>query len=443
MSDQRDDDRVVLRVDRLAAAMDAARARAARDASEKAGDRSGKAPPTPPRARAADAVADGDTPEATTPADPGDKAAPADPGGVAPDRTDLAQFAPPLSADVMAGDAAGATMPVHDPEDAAPFRHGESSPSADERRAPAGGYHTAPAEPLVLSVDAIVEAPDIAEGAGVRFDPAQPPQTAATQAPPVLARAAPAPEAEPAVLAPQTGPSVLSTRGVCADIGGVAVLDGVDLDVPSGQVTALLGRSGSGKTTTLRAIMGLVRTTAGQIQFAGEQIAGWPPDRIARRGVGYVPASTGIFERLTVSENMRLAARTRRLPQDRVDWVLRTFPALHAVWKTPAGRLSEGPRRMLAIARAVIENRRLYLIDEPTSGLAPEVGETIVGALRDLKLQGATVLLADCDMTVARSLARTCAVMAEGRIVWAGETAALTADASLQARLLGQDAETV
>ena len=203
----------------------------------------------------------------------------------------------------------------------------------------------------------------------------------------------------------------------------------------------LLGRNGAGKTTTLRTIMGLWRAKAGRIALAGEDIAAWAPPRIARSGIGYVPEEMGIFGDLTVAENMALAARSGPLRADRLDWIFATFPAAADVLALPGGRLSGGQKQMLAMARAMAEPRRLYLIDEPTKGLAPAIVATLVGALRDLKAQGTSILLVEQNFAVARALGDMAAVMENGGVAWSGTMADLAGDAALQARLMGLSME--
>ncbi|MDE2612307.1 MAG: ATP-binding cassette domain-containing protein, partial [Burkholderiales bacterium] len=153
-----------------------------------------------------------------------------------------------------------------------------------------------------------------------------------------------------------TATALLELRGVHTHIGAYHILHGVDLEVPEGQVTMLLGRNGAGKTTTLRTIMGLWAPSQGELRFRGENLAGQPVPEIARRGIAYVPENMGIFADLTVQENMLLAARGARhaaqLDGARLDWIFGLFPALHKFWLYPAGKLSGGQKQMLAVARA-------------------------------------------------------------------------------------------
>lgn len=230
---------------------------------------------------------------------------------------------------------------------------------------------------------------------------------------------------------------ILTLSGVKTDIEQYHILHGVDLEVPRGQVTMLLGRNGAGKTTTLRSIMGLWKPRAGSIRFDGAEIAGLTPPQIARRGVGFVPEDMGIFADLTVEENLILAAISGPVKRDRLDWIFAAFPALSTFWKMPAGNLSGGQKQMLAIARAVIEKRGLYLIDEPSKGLAPAIIATMARALKDLKADGASILMVEQNFSLARALGDRAAVMDDGRIVWTGAMAELATDTALQERLMG------
>jgi branched-chain amino acid transport system ATP-binding protein len=224
-------------------------------------------------------------------------------------------------------------------------------------------------------------------------------------------------------------------------IGAYHILHGIDLEVPEGQVTMLLGRNGAGKTTTLRTVMGLWPASRGEIGFAGQALHSMPTPDIARLGIAYVPEAMGIFTDLTVQENMVLAARGARhageLDSARLDWIFSLFPALRKFWLYPAGKLSGGQKQMLAIGRAIVEPRRLLLIDEPSKGLAPAIVGNLIAALRELKAQRTTVLLVEQNFQVARALGDTVAVMEDGRIVHRGAMAELAADTALQQRLLG------
>jgi branched-chain amino acid transport system ATP-binding protein len=234
---------------------------------------------------------------------------------------------------------------------------------------------------------------------------------------------------------------ILTLEGLCTDIAQYHILHGVDLVVPRGQVTMLLGRNGVGKTTTLRTIIGHWAAREGQITFDGQDITRLPTPARARMGIGYVPEDMGIFTDLTVEENMVLAAVSGPLDPARLDWIFAAFPALKTFWRAEAGNLSGGQKQMLSIARAMAEERRLYLIDEPTKGLAPAIVSTMARALRDLKDQGASILMVEQNFSVAKALGDRVAVMDDGRTVWAGEMAELAGSAALQDRLMGLSME--
>ena len=238
---------------------------------------------------------------------------------------------------------------------------------------------------------------------------------------------------------------LLTLQGVHTHIGSYHILHGVDLTVPTGQVTMLLGRNGAGKTTTLRTIMGLWPASKGRVRFDGQAIGGdagrlATPD-IAQLGIAYVPENMGIFSDLTVRENMLLAARNARtleqMDTQRLDWLFGLFPALKKFWLAPAGKLSGGQKQMLAIARAMVEPRRLLLIDEPSKGLAPAMVQNLISALRELKATQTTVLLVEQNFAVARALGDQVAVMDDGRVVHAGGMAELADNAALQQKFLG------
>ena len=235
--------------------------------------------------------------------------------------------------------------------------------------------------------------------------------------------------------------ALLALQGVHTHIGAYHILHGVDLAVPEGEVTMLLGRNGAGKTTTLRTIMGLWAASQGTVAFKGQAIQGQPTAAIAQLGVAYVPESMGIFSDLTVQDIMVLAARAARhageLDAARLQWVFGLFPALQKFWLYPAGKLSGGQKQMLAVARAIIEPRALLLIDEPSKGLAPSIIQNLIAALRELKKQRTTILLVEQNFAVAKALGDHVAVMDNGRVVHSGAMAELANDEGLQQRLLG------
>ena len=239
--------------------------------------------------------------------------------------------------------------------------------------------------------------------------------------------------------------NLLTLQGVHTHIGSYHILHGVDLVVPEGQVTMLLGRNGAGKTTTLRTVMGLWAASKGTVTFDGQQIGGQggqsATPEIARRGIAYVPENMGIFSDLTVRENLLLAARKARTVEQmdttRLEWLFGLFPALKKFWLYPAGKLSGGQKQMLAIARAMVEEQRLLLIDEPSKGLAPAIVQNLISALRELKRTRTTVLLVEQNFAVARALGDHVAVMDDGRVVHSGSMAELAEDDALQQKFLG------
>ncbi len=235
--------------------------------------------------------------------------------------------------------------------------------------------------------------------------------------------------------------ALLKLEGVHTHIGAYHILHGVDLTVPKGELTMLLGRNGAGKTTTLRTIMGLWHASQGRIALAGQDITSCQTPDIATSGVAYVPESMGIFSDLSVRENMLLAARGARTLDDidttRLEWIFGLFPAMKKFWNHPAGKLSGGQKQMLAVSRAIVEPRQLLLIDEPSKGLAPAIIQNMITAFRELKAAQTTILLVEQNFNFARQLGDSVAVMDDGRVVHSGRMADLAADESLQGKLLG------
>ena len=210
------------------------------------------------------------------------------------------------------------------------------------------------------------------------------------------------------------------------------VLQGVSFEVPEGGVTALLGRNGAGKTTTLKAILGLV-ARQGRITLGGADISAEATHRVVRRGVGFVPEDREVFSELTVAENLRLAERGS---QPRYDLVHRLFPMLRERSRQRAGTLSGGQQQMLALGRALLNDNRILLIDEPTKGLAPIVVGQVVDLL-DQVARTTTMLLVEQNLAVARRLAKTAVVLDQGRVAFAGTIEALLEEPTLTRRYLG------
>jgi branched-chain amino acid transport system ATP-binding protein len=235
--------------------------------------------------------------------------------------------------------------------------------------------------------------------------------------------------------------NLLTLEGVHTHIGAYHILHGVDLRVPRGQLTLLLGRNGAGKTTTLRTIMGLWQASQGRITFKGEDITGLHTPQIAQKNIAYVPENMGIFADLTVKENMLLAARqagsAAQMDEARLQWIFSLFPAVQKFWNHPAGKLSGGQKQMLAVSRAIVEPRDLLIVDEPSKGLAPAIVQNMIDAFQQLKASGVTILLVEQNIHFARQLGDTVAVMDDGRVVHAGRMQALAEDEALQQSLLG------
>ncbi len=235
--------------------------------------------------------------------------------------------------------------------------------------------------------------------------------------------------------------SMLSLRGVHTHIGAYHILHGVDLEVPRGELTMLLGRNGAGKTTTLRTIMGLWQASQGQVLLAGEDITRLATPAIAQRSVAYVPENIGIFADLSVKENLLLAARqashAAQMDEARLQWIFGLFPAVEKFWNHPAGKLSGGQKQMVAVARAIVEPRDLLIIDDPSKGLAPAIIQNMIAAFEQLKASGVTILLVEQNLAFASRLGDSVAVMDNGRVVHAGRMADLAADTALQQSLLG------
>ena len=235
--------------------------------------------------------------------------------------------------------------------------------------------------------------------------------------------------------------ALLTLEGVQTHIGAYHILHGVDLVVPKGQLTMLLGRNGAGKTTTLRTIMGLWHASQGRVRFGDKDITALRTPDIAALGIAYVPETMGIFSDLTVKENMLLAARSAKnadgIDDTRLKWIFQLFPAVEKFWNHPAGKLSGGQKQMLAVSRAIVEPRELLIIDEPSKGLAPVMINNMIDAFAQLKASGVTILLVEQNIHFAQRLGDTVAVMDNGRVVHSGSMAAFSADEQLQQSLLG------
>ncbi len=234
---------------------------------------------------------------------------------------------------------------------------------------------------------------------------------------------------------------LLDLNEVHTHIGAYHILHGVNLQIPRGELTLLLGRNGAGKTTTLRTIMGLWKASQGTVNFNGHDITHMSTPDIASLNIAYVPENMGIFSDLTVEENMLLAARkashAQQMDADRLAWIYAMFPAVEKFWHHPAGKLSGGQKQMLAVARAMVEPRDLLIVDEPSKGLAPAIVQNMIDAFQKMKASGVSILLVEQNIHFAEQLGDSVAVMDNGRVIHAGSMAALSADPALQQSLLG------
>ena len=230
--------------------------------------------------------------------------------------------------------------------------------------------------------------------------------------------------------------ALLSVEDIHTFIGQFHILEGVSIEVPANSITALLGRNGAGKTTSLRSIIGLNPPSRGAIRFQGKVISGQRAFEIAQLGIGYVPDYRAIFRQLTVEENLQIAERQKGDLDRKKAFILALFPDLGRLYAWPGGQLSGGQQQMLAIARALVPDNQLLLIDEPSEGLAPVIIEQLMAAIRQLSGQ-TTVLLVEQNFRVARVLADRYVIVEDGRSVHSGLMADLAGDQALINRYLG------
>ena len=232
---------------------------------------------------------------------------------------------------------------------------------------------------------------------------------------------------------------MLEVQGLCAGYGTSEVLFGIDLSVGNGEIIGVLGRNGMGKTTLVRCITGLLRPGAGRIQFKGLPIHGLAPNAIARAGIALVPEGRQIFPNLSVEEH--LSAFQRPSPAGLTQWtpqrLFELFPRLHARRGHMGNQLSGGEQQMLAIARALVTNPALLILDEATEGLAPLVREEIWNVLAELRRAGHAMVVIDKYVQRLIAIADRAVVMEKGRVVWHGTAAELGQDDSVSARFLG------
>ncbi|MGE5261863.1 MAG: ABC transporter ATP-binding protein [Acidobacteriota bacterium] len=232
---------------------------------------------------------------------------------------------------------------------------------------------------------------------------------------------------------------ILQVDSIQTFIGLFHILEGVTLTVPEGSITALLGRNGAGKTTTLRSILGLTPPREGRVLFAGRDVRGLPPYDIAALGIGYVPEHRAIFRDLTVEENLKIAERKKGDLDRRSKMLFTLFPDLQRLIKLRGGQLSGGQQQMLAIARALVPENRLLLIDEPSEGLAPVIIEQLMESIRSLSAH-TTILLVEQNFRMARLLADRYYLIDDGHTVKSGAMADLVDDRATIQRYLGASA---
>ncbi len=232
--------------------------------------------------------------------------------------------------------------------------------------------------------------------------------------------------------APHVRP-LLTVRGLCAGYEQTPVLRGISFDLAPGELVALLGRNGSGRSTLARALMGLL-PVKGSVLFAGVQTVGWPAHRIARLGLGYVPENRDVFPTLTVQQNLLLGQKPSPLEGAawREDDMYALFPPLRERQHTLAGVLSGGEQQMLSLCRSLMGNPQLLIIDEPTEGLAPQWVQAVRGFLGQLKARGVTVLLIEQKLAIALDVADRVLLMGRGEIVFDGKPSALEQNSAVR-----------
>ena len=229
---------------------------------------------------------------------------------------------------------------------------------------------------------------------------------------------------------------MIEVQNIHTYIGQYHILEGVDFSVPKGKITALLGRNGAGKTTTLKSILGITPPSQGKVIFDGQEIQGLRSFDIAAMGIGFVPEHRAIFRDLSVAENLKIAERKKGDLARKQDMLFDLFPDLKRLIQLPGTNLSGGQQQMLAIARALVADNRLLLIDEPSEGLAPVIIEQLMNAIQTLSAE-TTVLLVEQNFIVASRLAEDYVIIEEGRSVKVGKMAELKNDKETISRYLG------
>jgi branched-chain amino acid transport system ATP-binding protein len=232
-------------------------------------------------------------------------------------------------------------------------------------------------------------------------------------------------------------PALLTVEDIHTAYGLSRVLFGVSLEIAAGECVCLLGRNGVGKTTTMRSVMGLTPPASGRVMWKGEDITGWPPHKVARAGIGFVPEDRRIFAELSVWENLDVAGRAgRRRGHWTIETVYELFPVLRALRNRQGGFLSGGEQQMLTIGRTLMGNPELLLLDEPSEGLAPLVVEALRLKIDELRKAGLTILLAEQGVEFSLSLADRVYVLEKGAVRHAGPAAELRDDKALRERLM-------
>lgn len=230
---------------------------------------------------------------------------------------------------------------------------------------------------------------------------------------------------------------ILLIEDIDTYIGQFHILESVNVRVRANTITVLLGRNGAGKTTTLRSVLGLAQVRSGSITFDGRNITKMRPYQIAKLGIGYVPEHRAIFRDLSVEENLRIAERSSGDFSNRAPFILDLFPDLKRLYNLGGGQLSGGQQQMLAIARALVPENKLLLIDEPSEGLAPVIIENMMEAIRQLSAQGTPVLLVEQNFRMASQLAEHYVIIEEGQSVLSGKMADLIGEEETIHRYLG------
>jgi branched-chain amino acid transport system ATP-binding protein len=239
-----------------------------------------------------------------------------------------------------------------------------------------------------------------------------------------------------------TSGSALSVKELRVSYGGIAAVKGLSLEVDKGEIVTLIGANGAGKTSTLKAIVGLVAAQSGEISLFGESIRGVATHRIAGKGVALVPEGRAIFGNLTVAENLELGSFLKREPEglrSRLDRVLKLFPRLAERMAQEAGTLSGGEQQMLAIGRALMSDPKLLLLDEPSLGLAPKLVEQIFEAIVEVARGGLTILLVEQNTRLALETAARAYVLVTGELALSGSCAELREDPRIKGAYLGED----